>query len=369
MAPPAKRQKPNASHDHYDLTEAMSSYPDFFRALNTILKDGLSEDKVPVLWPFLQSIASAVSHIPSSALGPSYQPSKLTLQQVTEKLDIDFNERKREYMWALTEDQLKQSARKPLSSWAATAIEKVADSPALSNFRREASIRTLFDILLADRLDQLDDSGANNKLCVGYEVPMTATVKQERGGGTISGKADWSLGYMVDTTRLEQMLVVIEAKSAVQADNMAQILAYLFAVQDARVKSKKASTAVFGVLTDFADFRFVVLRETGKAMQSESLSWAMRSDQVVAFLDSILLDAIKSSPHTTPQKMANSTIKHFDDHLKMTYDIHGEESAASGGEDEDVTFDVIEVDGVSVLISHQANRSDDSRSSLKPIDC
>ncbi|OJD10541.1 hypothetical protein AJ78_08477 [Emergomyces pasteurianus Ep9510] len=270
MAPPAKRQKPNASHVHYDLTEAMSSYPDFFRALHTILKDGHSEDKVH----------------------------------------------------SLTEDQLKHSARKPLSSWAgesrldrredlklcidyvlATAIEKVADSPALSKFRHEASIRTLFDILLADRLVQLDDSGANNKLCAGYEVPMTATVKQERGGGTISGRADWSLGYMVDTTRLEQMLVVLEAKSTVQADNMAQILAYLFAVQEARVKGKKTSTAVFGVLTDFADFRFIVLRETGKAMQSEPLSWAMRSDQVVAFLDSILLDAINSSPHTTPQKL------------------------------------------------------------------
>ncbi|OJD10543.1 hypothetical protein AJ78_08479, partial [Emergomyces pasteurianus Ep9510] len=65
----------------------------------------------------------------------------------------------------------------------------------------------------------------------------------------------------------------------------------------------------------------------------------------------------------------HSTTKHFDDHLQMTYDIPGEESAAGGGEDDDVTFDVIEVDGVSVLIPHQANRGDDLRSSLKPIDC
>lgn len=157
----------------------------------------------------------------------------------------------------------------------------------MSRFRREASTCTLFDILLADRLDQLDDLGANNKLCVGYEVPMTATVKQEHGGGTISGRADWSLGYMEDSTRLEQMLIVLEAKFSVQVDNMAQVLTYLFAVQDARVKAKKTSTAVFGILTDFIDFRFIVLRETGKAMHSEALSWIMRRDQVVAFLDSI----------------------------------------------------------------------------------
>ncbi|EGC46659.1 conserved hypothetical protein [Histoplasma capsulatum var. duboisii H88] len=314
MAPPAKKQKPIASHSYFDLTEAMSSFPDFFRTLNTILKDGLSENKVHVLLPFLQFIASAVSIIPSSALPRSYPPSKFTLQQMTEKLGIDFNVFKREYIWTLTEDQLNQSAEKPLSSWAMTAIEKIADSPAFSAFQYKESIYTLFNILLTDRLDQLDDSAAN-KFCVSYNVPLTATVKQKYGGGTISGRADWSLGYIVDTTRLEQMLAV--------------------AVED---------------------FRFLVLHETGKAMQSEPLSWAMRSDQVVAFLDSILLDAIKLSAHTTPQKLANSTVKQFDD---MTFDIPSEGSAVDDGDsDDDATFDVIKVDGVSVLISHQANRGD-----------
>lgn len=170
---------------------------------------------------------------------------------------------------------------------------------------------------------------------------------------------------MKDTTRLEQMLIVLKAKSTVQVDNIAQVLAYLFAVQDTQVKAKKARTAVFGILTDFIDFRFIVLCETGKVMHSEALSWIIRRDQVVAFVDSILIDAIRSSPDTTPQKIANSAIKRFDDHLKMTYDIPGEEPAAGGSED-DATFDVIEVEGVSVQISHRANRGD---SSLKSIDC
>lgn len=118
MAPPAKKQKPIASHSYFDLTEAMSGFPDLFRTLNTVLKDGLSEDKVHVLLPFLRFIASAVSNIPSSALPPSYPPSKSTLQQMTEKLGTDFNVFKREYIWTLTEDQLNQSAEKPLSGWA-----------------------------------------------------------------------------------------------------------------------------------------------------------------------------------------------------------------------------------------------------------
>ncbi|EGC48598.1 conserved hypothetical protein [Histoplasma capsulatum var. duboisii H88] len=171
----------------------------------------------------------------------SHDPLRPNRSHVTEKLGIDFNAYRQEYMWALTESQLKQSA---LSSWAATAIEKILDSPALSRLRH-----------------------ANNKLCVGYEVPMTATVKQEHGGSTISGRADWLLG---------------------------------------------------------------------------------------------------SSHDTTPQKIANSTIKRFDDHLKMTYDIPGEEPAAGGSED-DATFDVIEVEGVSVQISHRANRGDSKAPCSPPL--
>ncbi|QSS50602.1 hypothetical protein I7I53_11354 [Histoplasma capsulatum var. duboisii H88] len=64
---------------------------------------------------------------------------------------------------------------------------------------------------------------------------------------------------MKDTTRLEQMLIVLKAKSTIQVDNIAQVLAYLFAVQDTQVKAKKARTAIFGILTDFIDFRFIVL--------------------------------------------------------------------------------------------------------------
>ncbi|QSS62856.1 hypothetical protein I7I51_02599 [Histoplasma capsulatum] len=135
-------------------------------------------------------------------------------------------------------------------------------SPRLSKFRREHSARTLSDILLADRFDQLDDTEANCRLSVGYEVPMTANISEDCGGGKISGRADWSLGYMTELDKLEQMLVVIEAKTDVSSNrNMAQLVAYLHAIQEARVQSKKNSSAVFGVLTDSKLFRFVVLRD------------------------------------------------------------------------------------------------------------
>lgn len=210
----------------------------------------------------------------------------------------------------------------------------------------------MFDILLADRFDQLDDTEANCRLSVGYEVPVMVNISKDRGGGKISGRADWSLGYMTELDKLEQMLVVIEAKTDVSSDrNMAQLLVYLHAIQEARVQSKKNSSAVFGVLTDSKLFRFVVLRENSRVMASEPLQWTPRKTDVVAFLDNILLDAIKSSLHTTPQKTGNTTINCFNRHLQLTYSIPAVESDVTTNEDEDYdeAFDVVKIGGVSVL--------------------
>jgi hypothetical protein len=377
MAPPAKRQRLDRSHFHYDLTEALSRFPEAVPALNAIQDKGLPEEMNP-LQPLLKSIAQAASRMLAMTPEPSYQASNLTLRDVRDKLGIDFQHDNLDYMWSLTEEQKGCSTRKPLSPWAgkfasssirgkkaklsinwlaATAIETIKNSPRFSKFQREASVRTLCDILLADRLNQLDDSNTNNQLCVGYEVPMTAVVQGERGGGKIPGRADWSLGYMSDLDKLEQMLVVIEAKFGAQMDNsMAQLLAYMYAVHDARVQADKVSSAVFGILTDFTLFRFVVLRQNGKVLQSEILQWAPRHTEVVAFLDNILLDAIKSSPHTTPQKTANRTIKNFDRRLLSTYSTPGNGEGDTGvGEDDEESgdsdaFDVVKINGVSLLV-------------------
>lgn len=194
---------------------------------------------------------------------------------------------------------------------------------------------------------------------------MTATVKREHDRGTLSRRADWALGYMDDTNQFEQMFIVVEAKSEVHSDsNMAQVLAYLYAIQEARTKARKDSTAVFGVITDFKIFIFLVLRANRKVMRSEPLLWNFRNDDVVTFMDSILLDAIKSSPHTTPQKISNTTIKRFDSHIQSEYDFQGERSDVGEGEivEDGDEWDVVEVEGKSVLIPHRDHRGGAARS-------
>src|SRR5438034_2366665 len=95
------------------------------------------------------------------------------------------------------------------------------------------------------------------------EISMTASVKEDKGGGKITGRADWALGYMSGTNKVEEVLVVIEAKSPsyYSESALAQLLVSLASVQDARSQEKKTNLVVFGLLTDGTNFRFVVLRE------------------------------------------------------------------------------------------------------------
>lgn len=70
--------------------------------------------------------------------------------------------------------------------------------------------RTLFDILICDRLELLDDDSAAKQLKVVPEVQMEISIEHRI---KISGRADWTLGCMDKKDRLQEMLVVVEAKA------------------------------------------------------------------------------------------------------------------------------------------------------------
>jgi hypothetical protein len=183
---------------------------------------------------------------------------------------------------------------------------------------------------------------------------MNVSVTNNHGGGTISGRADWALGYMDDKGKLEQVLVVVEAKSGLGDAAIAQLLSYLASVQDARSRASKCSTAVFGLATDFKSFQFVVLRENRKAFTSDPMRWISRKEDIVAFLDHILLDAIESSLHTTPSKVGNTKIQRFDAGLDKTYNFPPAHTDQEDDDDDDEPrWNVVVVDGVSILMPLQ----------------
>lgn len=110
----SKKQKLDRSHVHYDLTDAIARFPSSISALQMLLATGLTPE-VSALQPFLESILQSISH---NSVEPIYQSSKLTLSLVIDKLSIDFIDDHPQYYWELTEDQVKYSTQKPLSSWA-----------------------------------------------------------------------------------------------------------------------------------------------------------------------------------------------------------------------------------------------------------
>jgi hypothetical protein len=127
-------------------------------------------------------------------------------------------------------------------------------------------------------------------------------------------------------------------------------------LQDARKASFKINSDVFGMATDFTTFQFIVLRSNRTAYVSEFLRWGTKRQEIVTYLDHILRCAIDSSPHTTPVKKRNTTVKKFDKRLSDSFrfgspgspSTHEDESEQS--EVDESAWDVVVRDGVSVLI-------------------
>lgn len=79
----------------------------------------------------------------------------------------------------------------------------------------EALTRTILDLILVDRLNQLQDMNVFPRLPLSAEVPMSMTYVDERGKDVhLKGRADWALGYGTDRRNTESMLIIVQAKAA-----------------------------------------------------------------------------------------------------------------------------------------------------------
>ncbi|KAK9323150.1 hypothetical protein V1517DRAFT_321219 [Lipomyces orientalis] len=220
----------------------------------------------------------------------------------------------------------------------------------MRTFQPESMVRTLFDVLICDRLELLDERLAAQHLKVVPEVQMEVPTKHHK---KICGRADWTLGYMDEKDRLQEMLVVVEAKVRGNIGAaLPQLLIYLAGIQNARSTADKDSKTVFGVATDSGQFIFAILQGNRKAIVSKTLDWLDEKDLIVSFLDHnhILQDAIESSPHTTPTRTENKRIKNFEPSLGTTYTFGNHGSDDTGTDDNDFgSWKVVEVNGVALF--------------------
>jgi hypothetical protein len=167
----------------------------------------------------------------------------------------------------------------------------------------------------------------------------------------IRGRADWVLGYGKDKMNTGSILMVVEAKPHENASiGLPQMLVYMAAVQEARLGH--TNNTVFGMLSDGKEFKFAFLDSNKKFYVSLPLFWIHHQQAIISYIDAILLDAIQSSPHTTPTKGQNKTLRRYRRYLETKWafgDAAEDEVRAETEIDEDDIVDVVMLNGKIVL--------------------
>lgn len=74
-----------------------------------------------------------------------------------------------------------------------------------------------------------------------------------------------------------------------------------------------------GVMSDCTVYTFAFLDKNRKLFLSPTFRWMIQKVEIVQWIDQILRDAIEASPHTTPVKNGNTTVKAYQTHLNRGY--------------------------------------------------
>ena len=146
---------------------------------------------------------------------------------------------------------------------------------------------------------------------------------------------DWALNY--EAKKPGSIMIIWEVKLVNQVfTGLPQLLVYMAGVLEAR--RDRINQTVFGILSDSGSLQFAFLDNKKKFYTSRYYGWASDRSTILAYIDAILLDAIHSSPHTTPTKTANATIRNYQRYLKGQWKF--------GDEPED---DAVDIDPESIV--------------------
>ena len=221
--------------------------------------------------------------------------------------------------------------------------------------------RTIIDLVLLDRLQQLHDDEAYHHLMVRAEVPVQVTLTGSSGRvkELVKGRCDWVLSYE-DTTNghTDSILLAVEAKPHRRAPaGISQLLLYMAGVHKARQEKEKRNRSTFGMLSDSTNFHFAFLDHNKKFHVSRLFQWRHDQATIIAYIDNILQDAIASSPHTSSSKVDNSIILSFPRYMSSRWrnglveESEVDESDTSSVDSDEAVDIVTRRDGVVVMRS------------------
>lgn len=188
-------------------------------------------------------------------------------------------------------------------------IKDQLQSPYTRNRYDEALPRTILDLILIDRLRSLQDKDAYHQLCLSAEVPVSIKTRDINDNyELVWGRADWALGYGRTKAETGSILIVVEAKPFGKASiGLPQLIVYMTAVFESR--RDRNNNAVFGMMSDAVHCKFAFLDHNKKLYVSIEYPWFKNESTILAYIDNILLDAIRSSPNTTLEKTRNTSLE------------------------------------------------------------
>ena len=141
---------------------------------------------------------------------------------------------------------------------------------------------------------------------------------------------DWALNYETPN-QCGSILIVVEAKMIGTASiGLAQLVVYMVGVLESR--HDRLNQSVFGMLSDSGTFQFAFLDQNKKLYLTEQFAWDWRQSEILAYIDAILLDAIQSSPHTTPTNFGNRSPNNYRRYLEERW-VFGDGSEDKAKED------------------------------------
>lgn len=133
---------------------------------------------------------------------------------------------------------------------------------------------------------------------------------------------------------------MVEAKPIQNASiGLPQLLVYMVGVQ--RARQEKTNQVVFGMSSDGENFSFTFLDQNKKFYVSRSLEWRCDRRTILTYIDTMLLDAIHSSPHTTSTKSGNTTLLQYPRYLRGQWNFGGLEEREDEEEEveDEMNFD------------------------------
>lgn len=231
----------------------------------------------------------------------------------------------------------------------AAVIEDLKKNEYVRSRTNESITRVILELVLVDRLNQLRDMDASCRLLLSAEVPVSVKYVDERSKPILlKGRADWALGYGTDKRNTGPLLIVVEAKPVGSASvGMPQMLVYMAAIQHAR--QDRTNKTVFGMLSDGTYYTFACLDNNKRLLISRTFQWLFDRQTILRHVDRILLDAIQSSPHTTPVKLNSPNICGYRRYLRGSWtfgeDSDDEEEEGDEDDEEGDLVDVIERNG------------------------